>query len=251
MKDKTNKISIRANAVLLPVLFVVLCAMVLSSVYAFNSIRYTNDRIYEPVTDSFEAAIVSCNVVKGDDGVYTVTNTGNVSVYLRIKVVSNWVNSNGSLHYIKPVVNVELNEDWFVAENGYQYYKYSLGIGEAVSLTVAHDENTDPGPVNTTLDINFIAEVIQSKPSDAVEDAWDVTVSGSSGVVDWGDLNVGVDGSYEWGDFNEFEGPGDGSGDTDDGFLEDNGTLDDIGNFSVGNVTPQNDYTDIIAPGVN
>ena len=243
MQRNRNNISARISAVVLPIIFILLCATVLSSVYATNSIRYTNDRTQEPVADSFEAAVVTCEVVKGNDGAYTVTNTGNVAVYLRVLIAANWVNADGSVHYRKPVIAVETDETWLIADDGYVYYKIPLEPEEYVTLTVAHNDNTDPCPVNTVLDINFIAEVIQSKPSGAIQDAWGIIAYQGGG----GDLQVGID---EFTDFGELNAEFNNTYEWDESYNDEHIRDDDDGiRANLGNM-PGEDYEEVVTPAL-
>ena len=192
-------------AVILPVFVAIICIFIISLSYALNTIRYTNDRTAEPVTDNFEEAYVACDIVAGENGLYTVTNTGNVSAYIRVTAIPMWVNASGEAHFTEPVVTFTADENWIAADDGYYYYKTSVAVGDSVTITLIHDDGTDPCPVGYVLDMNFVAEVIQSVPNMAVQDAWDITLTPDAEEPDDDNLDVGTDDPDGWGDVNDFE----------------------------------------------
>lgn len=144
------------------------------------------------VTNTFTPAKVTCDVTENFDentGVKTnvnVTNTGNIAVYIRVKLVTYRTNDAGQhIGGTATLPEFTPGENW-VKHGEYYYYTLPVAPGEKpaanlakkMTLTTSY-EDADGG--KQALDV--MAEAIQSEPEKAVADAWGVKIAPGSVTV--------------------------------------------------------------------
>ena len=185
------------NAIRLLILIVGL-TVVIASISVSVAYMLTRSDI---LTNIFVPAKVSCEVLEAGTGTsqtsVMVKNTGDTDVYVRVRVVTYWEDSKGNPVALTSPENGfgttpatwKYNEaDWiYDKENQTFYYKASVKEGQttaelltsAIPLEVI--EEAGEGNVKFTYHqvVEFIAEVIQSSPDDAVKEAWGVTLDGN------------------------------------------------------------------------
>ena len=108
----------------------------------------------------------------------TVTNNGNVDAYIRAAVVVNWVDDNGNI-----VSNPEghsytisySKDGWIDGGDGYFYYTKPVAAGGTTGELITSARPT----AGTTykLQIEIMAQSIQSVPTSVVAEKWGVTVA--------------------------------------------------------------------------
>lgn len=134
--------------------------------------------------NQFTPAAVSC-VVEEKDFEYptkssiTVTNTGNIDAYIRIRLVTYWKDSSGKIVFGPATIPAFTpGTNWIVGADNTYYYALPVnpnGItGNLLteSITMAQDEKTGYYQV-----IEVFADAIQSKPEAAVTESWGVTLT--------------------------------------------------------------------------
>lgn len=145
-----------------------------------------------PVTNTFTPAKVTCKVEENFDentGVknkVNVTNTGNIAVYIRVKLVTYRTNDDSQhIGGTAKLPQFNLGKNW-VKHVGYYYYTLPVAPGEkpeanlADSMTLEKSyKDADGG--KQALDV--MAEAIQSEPEKAVADAWGVKIAPGSVTV--------------------------------------------------------------------
>lgn len=145
------------------------------------------------VTNTFTPAEVNCKVEEDFDentGVKTnvnVTNTGNIAVYIRVKLVTYRTNDDGQhIGGTAKLPEFTRGKNW-VEKDGYYYYTLPVAPGQqpdtnlADSMTLEKSyKDADGG--KQALDV--MAEAIQSAPEKAVGEAWGVHISQGS-VTDY------------------------------------------------------------------
>lgn len=173
---KTRKKFIIPFSIVL-VILLVLCG----TVFAYM-LRQT-----EPLSNQFTPANVSCEVVERFDGTQKtsiqVRNTGNIDAYIRVRLVSYWVDSGGNIAP-KPSVmpEISITDEWIKGSNDTYYYKTPVSpdtnTGEllAANITLATEDG-----YNQVIEV--FAEAIQSKPSNAVTGSWGVTLDSEGNVA--------------------------------------------------------------------
>ena len=156
----------------------ILCGTVLA--YMFRQTEY--------VDNEFTPAIVSCSVVEEFDGVQKasirVQNTGNIDSYLRVKLVSYWVDADGNI-VAKPskLPEITLASEWIKGGNNTYYYQTPVAPSEltetllSAPIILEKDEN---GYLQV---VEVFAEAIQSKPLGAVTDSWGVNIDSNGNIV--------------------------------------------------------------------
>lgn len=160
------------------VISLLLCGTVFA--YMFRRTEYKDNE--------FTPANVACKVVEEFNGVrkarIQVQNTGNIDAYLRVRLVSYWIDADGNI-VAKPSAMPEINmaAGWIQGANNTYYYKTPVSpeayTGSLLSspITLEKDEN---GYMQV---IEVFAEAIQSEPRSAVTGSWGVTVDSNGNIV--------------------------------------------------------------------
>lgn len=143
-----------------------------------------------PVTNTFTPAEVTCEVTEQFDGKkktnVNVKNTGNIAVYIRVKLVTYRTNDKGQhIGGTADLPEFTRGKDW-VKHGEYYYYtlpvapdeKPAANLADSMTLTGSY-EDADGG--KQALDV--MAEAIQSAPEKAVADAWGVKIAPGSVTV--------------------------------------------------------------------
>lgn len=165
---------------------VLLLALAVGGTLAWLSTKTTS------VTNTFTPAEVNCKVEEDFDentGVKTnvnVTNTGNIDVYIRVKLVTYRTNDAGQhIGGTAKLPQFTPGKNW-VEKDGYYYYTLPVAPGEKPAANLANSmtleksyEDADGG--KQALDV--MAEAIQSAPEKAVADAWGVKIAPGSVTV--------------------------------------------------------------------
>ena len=139
-----------------------------------------------PVTNTFTPAEVTCDVTENfneNTGVKTnvnVKNTGNIAVYIRVKLVTYRTNDAGQhIGGTAELPKFTPGEKW-VEYGKYYYYTLPVAPGKKPAANLAEKmtlkpsyEDADGG--KQALDV--MAEAIQSEPEKAVGEAWGVCIS--------------------------------------------------------------------------
>lgn len=162
---------------------VLLLALAVGGTLAWLSTKTTS------VTNTFTPAKVACEVEEKfdpDTGKKTnvnVKNTGNIDVYIRVKLVTYRTNDAGQhIGGTAQLPKFNLGENW-VVYGEYYYYTLPVASGEKPVANLA-DRMTlekfygDADGGKQALDV--MAEAIQSAPEKAVGEAWGVTITRNS-----------------------------------------------------------------------
>lgn len=142
------------------------------------------------VTNTFDPAKVTCEVQEQFDGTVkkdvTAKNTSNIDAYLRIKLVSYRVNTDGErIGGTVVIPNFTPGSGWF-EQDGFYYYHKPVAPGEIPEVKLIGDSGitlvtyTDADGGKQVIEV--IAEVIQAKPTSVVADQWNVTVNDSGTI---------------------------------------------------------------------
>lgn len=141
------------------------------------------------VTNTFTPAEVNCKVEEdfnedtGEKTKVNVTNTGNIAVYIRVKLVTYRTNDKGQhIGGTAKLPEFTPGKNW-VKHGEYYYYTLPVSPGgkpvanlaDSMTLTGSY-EDADGG--KQALDV--MAEAIQSEPEKAVGEAWGVTIAPNS-----------------------------------------------------------------------
>lgn len=148
----------------------------------------------DAVTNTFLPSKVSCAVTEifdEDTGVKSavnVVNTGDTDAYIRVKLVSYRTNEAGDhIGGVAELPKFSLGANW-VSYEGFYYYTLPVAPGAMPAANLAADrieltgEYKDADGGRQAIDV--MAEAIQSVPSEAVGQAWGVSITEGS-VTDY------------------------------------------------------------------
>ena len=147
-------------------------------------------------THRFIPAEVSCavrekmdgNEVNGTDAVggeksdIRAENTGNVKEFIRLRLVSYYVDSNGNIAgtAASQYPNPTLKNGWIAGADHTYYYPFPTDPGGMTEIlcepfTLGQTQLEDGTAVYQVIEV--IAEAVQAEPVSAVREAWGVTVT--------------------------------------------------------------------------
>ena len=184
MKRKKSRKRSKSKTVLLTIALVSLMAV--SGTIAFLLTRSQN------VQNTFTPSTVSCQVTEDFDGTVkknvNVTNTGDTNAYLRLKLVTYRVNSDGqTIGGAAAVPDFTPGNGWVKYQSGdevYYYYTKPVAPGKQPETPLIGDSGitlttyTDADGGSQAVEV--MAEAIQSDPQKAVNTAWGVSISEGS-----------------------------------------------------------------------
>ena len=129
----------------------------------------------DPVTNTFTAAKSGTDIVEKLDGSQktsiAVKNTGTAVSYVRVKLVMNWVDENGSVSATPVDITPSITDNWFL-KDGIYYYKMPVAAKDFTTNLLKTPITQDAAPEGYHLEVTVLAESIQAAPSKAVEGAW-------------------------------------------------------------------------------
>lgn len=133
--------------------------------------------VSDPVENTFVPGSVTC--VVNDDYTVSVTSDSNVSGYIRAAVLVNWMDDDGNVYAIAPqpgIYQVTCNGAKWSQSGNYYYYEDPVAPGTATSalITTVSAPTGDP-PTGYTFTVEVLAEVIQAKPADTFQSAWELS----------------------------------------------------------------------------
>ena len=173
---------------------VVAVAVILAVVLAVGgTVAYLTTHTQE-LTNIFSPSTVQAEVNVGNaDGVYTIRNDGDVEAYLRVAIVANWLDNSlvddllgdSTIHWKQPEFDVTCNGSvWLKGSDGFYYYKNPVAaqtdIADTLTVTL---NNGESAPTGYKFSVQVLAEAIQSEPTDAVIEAWGVSVDATNRTI--------------------------------------------------------------------
>ena len=156
---------------ILSIVLVLLCGTTFALMY----------RQTQSVNNQLEAAYVACTVEEifneQTKTKIAVKNTGNIDAYLRLRLVSYWVDGNGNI-VSKPsqMPAVTGAAGWVVGSDNTYYYSKPIAPDAATpnllsgSITLVEED----GCLQV---VEVFADAIQSKPEEAVTGSWRVAIT--------------------------------------------------------------------------
>ena len=178
-RDRMNK-----KQLTLLISLMLLCTMAVGMTLAYIVTQTS------PVENIFTPSHVTCQVdEKFKDNVKSdvkIQNTSDIEAYIRAAVVVTWQDEAGNISSVKPVSGVDYSitynnsPGWIKGSDGYYYYSSPVAPDGYTDVLISECKPLKDGPQGYTLHVEIIAEAIQSVPADAVEQAWNVTVTDGS-----------------------------------------------------------------------
>lgn len=142
----------------------------------------------EPVQNNFTYAHVSCRIdEKFENGVKSdvkIQNTGDISAYIRARIVVTWKDASGNVSSTVPVKNTDytiaFNEKDWTQQGGYWYCNTAVDVGGETPVLITKCEKKGNAPKDYDLSVEILADAIQSEPASAVTEAWKYTPTAAS-----------------------------------------------------------------------
>lgn len=129
---------------------------------------FTPGEVNTDITEEFENNVKKSIII-------TNTTNSNVAVYVRVAIVANWV-KDGQI--VAPWDGtIELGENWKTGSDGYYYYTQSVAVGGKTSNLLKTPIEEKVRADGSCLVMTVIHQSIQAEPTDAVKEAWGVTVN--------------------------------------------------------------------------
>lgn len=148
------------------------------------------------VQSDFTPAVVTCAVHEKVNGAeytaaqspvagsvksdITAKNTGDTTVFLRLRLSTCWVDGTGKVTGTPSALpQITLRQNWLDGGNGLYYYALPVEPGESTAvLCEPMRMGTSVSPTGAAVyqQITVLAEAVQALPEKAAREAWDVTV---------------------------------------------------------------------------
>ena len=168
MKSKRILMVFVAIVLLVTAITVPVAAYMIKKTGSFES-NFTPSTVECKVNEKFE------NLVKES---ITVTNLGDIDAYVRVKLVTYYVDEDGNVLANKTatIADFTLGDGWLKGSDNTYYYKTKVGTTGTTSDLLGTSITLANGQV-----VIVLAEAIQADPTDAVTNAWGVTIE--NGVI--------------------------------------------------------------------
>lgn len=161
-------------------LIMLVCSLVLSLSMVGALFAYMYQKTGE-VTNTFVPANVSCLVNETFSGntksSITVQNTGNIAAYLRVRMVSYWVDEKGDIMpAASQMPGYSVASGWVSLGNHTYCYRNPVEPGASTPELLASSMVLQQSEEGYRQVVEVFAEAIQANPTDAVK-AWSVNVN--------------------------------------------------------------------------
>ena len=148
------------------------------------------------VQSDFTPAVVTCAVHEKVNGVeytaaqspvagsvksdITAKNTGDTTVFLRLRLSACWVDGTGKVTGTPSALpQIMLRQNWLDGGNGLYYYALPVEPGQSTEVLcepMRMETSVSPTGAAVYQQITVLAEAVQALPEKAAQEAWGVTV---------------------------------------------------------------------------
>lgn len=143
----------------------------------------------EPVQNNFTYAHVRCRIDETFDGTtksnVQIQNTGDISAYIRARIVVTWKDASGNVSAVVPVKDTDytitFNETDWTQQGDYWYCNTAVDATKFTPVLITECKKTGTAPDGYDLSVEILADAIQSEPASAVTEAWGYTPTAASG----------------------------------------------------------------------
>lgn len=149
-----------------------------------GTVAYLID-ISSPVENTFNPARVPISVTDEIDNNVkknvVITNTGNVSAYIRVAVIANWYKDGKIVEPcdVSGIKASDFGDNWVKGSDGFFYYTLPVAAEAKAINSFSYTAGTSPID-GAHLEMTIAAQSIQSTPAEAVGEAWGVVISQNS-----------------------------------------------------------------------
>ena len=165
------------------ILLGILIALMLAcgAVYAYMFMRTgTQSTAFVPAKVDCEVEETYGNNVKSS---ITVKNTGNIDAYIRVRLVSYWVDADGNIvAKASPTLSISPAAGWIPGSDNIYYYSSPVEPTQApLELLASPITLEEEDGYRQVVDV--FAEAIQAKPVKAAEDSWKVDIDNAGKIT--------------------------------------------------------------------
>lgn len=188
----------------------ILAVSLLAAVFAVSGITlaFLTDST-EEIVNTFTPTSVPIDVVEDFENNVkenvkiqnTSTTENDTAAYIRVAVVKNWIDSNGDVVYLEtdPEGYTQTKEgdyfkltdanrkvnNWYYHTDGYYYFLKPVEPQGSTDTLISQWKIEYPTGAEYTLQVEILAQSVQSVPEEAIEDLWniDVTVDGDGTIT--------------------------------------------------------------------
>lgn len=171
-KQKREKIALLVSLVLL---FTITVGGTIAFIYTQT----------QSVTNTFKPSNVACEVDEDFDEKIkqdvSIKNTGDTEAYIRATILVNWIDDSENISAVKPVLDEDYslsfaeNNDWLKIGE-YYYYKSPVEAKGHTDILIKECRQLTEKD-GYYLSVEILAEAIQSTPSKAVEESWNIKIA--------------------------------------------------------------------------
>ena len=158
---------------------VLIAGLVAVSDFADAYMRKTTEEVDNTFIPAYVACVVDEDFADNKKTSITVKNTGNIDAYIRVRLVSYWIDESGAIvSKSSEMPTFGIADDWIPDAGNYTYYYTKKVAPDAFTTTLLNSAIT----LRLSYEgyrqvVEVFAEAIQAEPDEAVTDSWNVTIA--------------------------------------------------------------------------
>ena len=158
---------------------VLIAGLVAVSDFADAYMRKTTEEVDNTFIPAYVACVVDEDFADNKKTAITVENTGNIDAYIRVRLVSYWIDESGAIvSKSSEMPTFTTASDWIQDAGNYTYYYTKKVAPDAFTTTLLNSAITlRLSSEGYRQVVEVFAEAIQAEPDEAVTDSWNVTIA--------------------------------------------------------------------------
>ena len=158
---------------------VLIAGLVAVSDFADAYMRKTTEEVDNTFIPAYVDCVVNEDFADNKKTAITVENTGNIDAYIRVRLVSYWIDESGAIvSKSSEMPTFGIADDWIPDAGNYTYYYTKKVAPDAFTTTLLNSAIT----LRLSYEgyrqvVEVFAEAIQAEPDEAVTDSWNVTIA--------------------------------------------------------------------------
>ena len=158
---------------------VLIAGLVAVSDFADAYMRKTTEEVDNTFIPAYVDCVVNEDFADNKKTAITVENTGNIDAYIRVRLVSYWIDESGAIvSKSSEMPTFGIADDWIPDAGNYTYYYTKKVAPDAFTTTLLNSAITlRLSSEGYRQVVEVFAEAIQAEPDEAVTDSWNVTIA--------------------------------------------------------------------------
>lgn len=158
---------------------VLIAGVVAVSDFADAYMRKTTEEVDNTFIPAYVDCVVDEDFADNKKTSITVKNTGNIDAYIRIRLVSYWIDETGAIvSKSSEMPTFTTASDWIQdAGNDTYYYTKKVAPDAFTTTLLGSDITLRVSSEGYRQVVEVFAEAIQAEPDEAVTDSWNVTIA--------------------------------------------------------------------------